>query len=125
MSKWIKLKDIKLHFIKPSKFHYIKLYRGRTNYWFVEDFKDYPLGTIKWCPRLKKYAFFPDTDSIGEFLFRSYEPLELKIMAKFIKDQMKKRKTRTSTCNDSKCKADYPEIDDSYCLSQLIKLEDL
>ena len=130
MSKWIKLKDTELHFLKQTKLHYIKPYkRERTNYWFVEDFKGYPFGMIKCCPRLQRYIFVPKASTSRSFLNepRHQEELEIKIMSIFIDDQRKKRKLRISTteCNHSKCTADYPKIDDSWCLSQFIKLEDL
>lgn len=62
---------------------------GKTTIWWVwvdyEAEHGYVLGDIKWYPQWRKYAFFPNTDTL-------YEPVCMREIAAFIDELMRLRK---------------------------------
>ena len=62
--------------------------KAKTGVWRVETKESYDiLGYVKWFPHWRKYAFFPNVDTV-------YENDCLRDIARFIGEQMNERKMR-------------------------------
>jgi len=62
--------------------------KEKTEVWAIhtKDFGTF-LGTVKWFPSWRKYAFFPDASTV-------YEQDCLRDIANFIENEMEKRKKK-------------------------------
>lgn len=68
--------------------------KRKTNIWHIESKYGGFLGMVKWFPRWRKYAFFPETNCV-------FEEICMKDISDFIIERTKEYKVKINDCNHS------------------------